>query len=88
MGFTGEDSPLQGVKNLFITPRLGSSTREAKLRASWYVAHRMHEAITNVMTSIDGPSGYGLLPQSAPMDLELPDVQTADPWKQPELMLR
>ena len=44
--FASEGSPLQGLKNLFITPRLGSHTREARLRASWYVAHRMHEAIS------------------------------------------
>lgn len=45
-GFQGEASPLKGLKNLFVTPRLGAHTREARLRASWYVAHRMHEAIS------------------------------------------
>ena len=45
-GFQGETSPLKGLKNLFVTPRLSAHTREARLRASWYVAHRMHEAIT------------------------------------------
>ena len=44
--FASDGSPLQGLKNLFITPRLGSHTREARLRSSWYVAHRMHEAIS------------------------------------------
>ena len=45
-GFQGETSPLKGLKNLFVTPRLSSHTREAKLRASWFVAHRIHEAIS------------------------------------------
>lgn len=45
VNFPGNSSPLMGLKNLFVTPRLGSHTREARLRSSWYVAHRMHEAI-------------------------------------------
>lgn len=68
--FADESSPLYGLKNLFITPRLGSHTREARLRSSWYVAHRMHEAITNT----ERPSGFGYSPHSQPMDLDLPGV--------------
>ena len=68
--FAGENSPLHGLKNLFITPRLGSHTHEARLRSSWFVAHRLHEAIT----SLDGNSGFGYLQLSAPMDLDLPGV--------------
>ena len=64
--FVAAGSPLHGLKNLFITPRLGSNTREAKLRASWYVAHRLHEAIAAQH------SNFGQLPHSAPMDFELP----------------
>ena len=45
--FLDENSPLRGLKNLFVTPRLGSQTREARLRSSWYVAHRIHEAIAD-----------------------------------------
>lgn len=45
-GFQAEDSPLWGLKNLFITPRLGSHTREARMRSSWYVAHGLHESIS------------------------------------------
>ena len=44
--FAAPESPLHGLRNLFLTPRLGSHTREARLRASWYVAHRVHEALT------------------------------------------
>ena len=44
--FVAEGTPLHGIPNLHLTPRLGSHTREAKLRASWYVAHRMHETLS------------------------------------------
>ena len=82
--FAGENSPLYGLKNLFVTPRLGSHTHEARLRASWYVAHRMHEAISN----LEGSSGFGHLPQSAPMVLELPGAVSASQWGEPELLMR
>lgn len=45
-GFASRGSPLHDLDNLFLTPRLGSYTRESRLRASWYVAHRIHEALT------------------------------------------
>lgn len=45
-GFASRGSPLHECQNLFLTPRLGSHTREARLRASWYVAHRIHETLT------------------------------------------
>ncbi|WP_332776564.1 NAD(P)-dependent oxidoreductase [Polaromonas sp.] len=79
--FLGESSPLKGLKNLFVTPRLGSHTREARLRSSWYVAHRMHEAINVHKT------GFDQLP-SAPMDLELPGAGTPSQWSEPEFMIR
>lgn len=44
--FAAEGSPLHGIPNLHLTPRLGAHTREAKLRASWYVAHRIHETLS------------------------------------------
>lgn len=44
-GFASRGSPLHECSNLFLTPRLGSHTREARLRASWYVAHRIHETL-------------------------------------------
>ena len=62
--FQADTSPLKGLKNLFVTPRLGSHTREARMRSSWYVAHRIHEAIS-VRTS-----QFDQLPQSVPMDIE------------------
>lgn len=44
--FAAEGTPLHGIPNLHLTPRLGSHTREAKLRASWYVAQRIHETLS------------------------------------------
>ena len=82
--FADENSPLHGLKNLFVTPRLGSHTREARLRASWYVAHRMHEAIS----SIDGSIGFGHLPHSTPMDLELPGAEPMSQDGESELLVR
>lgn len=46
--FIAPDSPLNGLRNLFVTPRLGSHTHEARVRASWYVAHRLHETLSGV----------------------------------------
>lgn len=51
--FPGETSPLKGLKNLLITPRLGSHTREARLRSSLYLAHRIDEAITAQHSGLD-----------------------------------
>ena len=79
--FLGDASPLKGLKNLFVTPRLGSHTREARLRSSWYVAHRMHEAISAPQNTND-PA------QSAPMDLELPGATSPSQWAEPEFMIR
>jgi phosphoglycerate dehydrogenase-like enzyme len=65
-GFASRGSPLHERDNLFLTPRLGSHTRESRLRASWYVAHRMHEALTAPGTSgFDQASGMMGL-ESAP----------------------
>ena len=45
-GFAARGSPLHAVENLYLTPRLGAHTHQARLRASWYVAHRIHETLT------------------------------------------
>ncbi|MDI1271834.1 MAG: NAD(P)-dependent oxidoreductase [Polaromonas sp.] len=80
--FTREGSPVQGLKNLFITPRLGSHTREARLRSSWYVAHRMHEAI------MAGQQRNADSVLSAPMDLELPGAVSPSQWSEPGFVAR
>lgn len=65
-GFAARGTPLYDLNNLFLTPRLGSYTRESRLRASWYVAHRIHEALTG-----PAPNSYDHVP-SMPMGLDLP----------------
>lgn len=45
-GFASRGTPLHELSNLVLTPRLGSHTREARVRASWYVAQRIHETLT------------------------------------------
>jgi D-3-phosphoglycerate dehydrogenase len=67
-GFASKGTPLHEVTNLFLTPRLGSHTRESRLRASWYVAHRIHETLA-------APRGSGLdHPSSAPVPLDSADA--------------
>jgi len=63
-GFASRGTPLHELNNLFLTPRLGSYTREARLRASWYVAHRIHETLTGPRASVMDQLA------TAPADLE------------------
>ncbi|HWI83881.1 NAD(P)-dependent oxidoreductase [Ramlibacter sp.] len=44
-GFASRGTPLHDLDNLFLTPRLGAHTHQARMRASWYVAHRIHETL-------------------------------------------
>jgi D-3-phosphoglycerate dehydrogenase len=76
-GFASKGSPLHECSNLFLTPRLGSHTRESRLRASWYVAHRMHETLA-------GPRAAGFDQPSSPMDLDGPRRVA----NQPNLIIR
>lgn len=66
-GFASKGSPLHDVANLYLTPRLGSQTREARVRASWYVAHRLHETLTSMVRPT---TGFDSLPPSAPVPLD------------------
>lgn len=81
--FAAEGSPLHGLPNLHLTPRLGPHTREAKLRASWYVAHRIHETLTpsalnrdtvqsdfSVLDSLQFPEQEEPLPTITPQEWE------------------
>jgi phosphoglycerate dehydrogenase-like enzyme len=45
-GFAASGTALHDLRNLYLTPRLGSYTRESRVRASWYVAQRLHETLT------------------------------------------
>lgn len=75
--FLGLYSPLQGLKNLFITPRLGSHTHEARWRSSWYVAHRIHDTLA--AESSDGlMSSHGVCREIAP-NVSTTETQTQTP---------
>lgn len=73
--FAARGSPLHGIANLILTPRIGSYTVEARTRASWYVAHRLHEALAGPLHAREpGISG--------PMDLDGP-VSSLGPFSGP-----
>jgi phosphoglycerate dehydrogenase-like enzyme len=69
------ESPLRGLKNLFLTQGLGWQTQEAGLRSCWYVAHRIAEALTA------NNSGFDLLP-SAPVPLHARAAVLPSDWPQ------
>jgi len=71
-GFASRDTPLHARDNLFITPRIGSHTRESRLRSSWYVVHRVHETLTNPR-----PSSYDSVPSSTGGELEMAGASSA-----------
>jgi phosphoglycerate dehydrogenase-like enzyme len=82
-GFNDEGSPLHGLRNLFFTPRLGANTEQARSRASWYIAHRLHEYLSqeSVPTSNRTPS--------RPMDLELPpELPLNSSFGDPDFIIR
>ena len=49
------DSPLQGLPNVCVTPRLAPYTHESQLRGSWYLVDRIHETL--MMSEARGPGG-------------------------------
>ncbi|MEZ5645687.1 MAG: NAD(P)-dependent oxidoreductase [Burkholderiaceae bacterium] len=79
--FASEGTALYGVPNLHLTPRLGSHTREAKLRASWYVAHRIHETLTpGAMRGDERNSDFSILDSLDFRDQEEPQAVTPSQW--------
>ena len=80
--FAAEGTPLYGVPNLHLTPRLGSHTREAKLRASWYVAHRIHETLSPVAAQAEAKvSDFSVLDSlEYSTDQDDPQALTASQW--------
>jgi phosphoglycerate dehydrogenase-like enzyme len=79
--FAAEGTALYGVPNLHLTPRLGSHTREAKLRASWYVAHRIHETLTPSAVRIEErTSDFSVLDSLDFRDQEEPQAITPSQW--------
>ena len=57
-GFASRGSPLHDAQNLYLTPRLGSYTRESRVRASWYVAHRIHDTLAGAAAADVTGSGH------------------------------
>jgi D-3-phosphoglycerate dehydrogenase len=76
-GFARRGTPLHELDNLFLTPRLGSHTRESRVRASWYVAHRVHETLTTPCTHAQDQLA------SAPMALDVTGGRTT-----PQVIIR
>jgi phosphoglycerate dehydrogenase-like enzyme len=85
-GFAAPGSPLHDIPNLHLTPRLGAHTREAKLRASWYVAHRIHETLAPPLPQRpDQVSDFTALdsldPGDSASDPEWPAFDTPSQWE-------
>lgn len=84
-GFASGDSPLRGLRNLYLTPRVGSLTREARVRASWHVAQRLHETLTQPRHSgfdaiLSTPMGLDAMPpESGSAPLSGPQPLADDP---------
>ena len=80
--FAGPGTPLHNIPNLHLTPRLGSHTREAKLRASWYVAHRIHETLSPVVErGQEQASDFSVLDSlDSSRDPEWPPVDSGSQW--------
>ena len=81
--FLGPESPLAGVPRFYSMPRLASNTREARVRASWYLAHRLHDALTGVGDGADNGSAGSSTHTGARARFEssgLPSDQSASSW--------
>jgi phosphoglycerate dehydrogenase-like enzyme len=87
--FAAEGTPLHAVPNLHLTPRLGSHTREAKLRASWYVAHRIHESLSPLASHPETRhSDFSVLDSLDYADQEDPQAVSPSQWSSLELHRR
>lgn len=78
--FAAEGTPLHKLPNLHLTPRLGSHTREAKLRASWYVAHRIHETLSPLTAGQPVPSDFTAPDSVQPAGHDDPQAVTPSQW--------
>jgi phosphoglycerate dehydrogenase-like enzyme len=79
VGFAAEGTPLHGIPNLHLTPRLGAHTREAKLRASWYVAHRIHETLSPAAARAAAAPGSDFSPLDSLHDSGPPFAESTRP---------
>jgi phosphoglycerate dehydrogenase-like enzyme len=70
----GDAMPLlRTLPNFYATPRIGSQTMEAHQRASWYMAHRLHDALAPEGAAENGSS-------SQSMSLSLPGEVNPSSW--------
>jgi phosphoglycerate dehydrogenase-like enzyme len=75
--FAGIGSPLHGLPNFYLTPRLGSKTREARVRASWHLANNIHDTLNQHPIDVDSTHDTAFDPlQSTPMPLGMPGEAT------------
>jgi D-3-phosphoglycerate dehydrogenase len=79
-GFAARGTPLYELRNLFVTPRLGSYTRESRVRASWYVVQRLHETLTTPRNSgfdsiLSASMGLDSVSPPESMPAALPDAR-------------
>jgi len=79
--FAATGTPLAEQRNLYLTPRLGSYTRESRVRASWYVAQRLHETLTSPRLSgfesgLSAPMGLDSVAPPDSHPASLPDLET------------
>lgn len=65
-GALDEGRPLHGLGNLQVTPRLGSTTRESRLRSAWAVARRIDELL---MAAPSGAAEFRPTAPGEPLDL-------------------
>jgi len=80
--FAAPGTPLHNLPNLHLTPRLGSHTREAKLRASWFVAHRIHETLSPTLAREEGRhSDFSLLDSLDYAEPQGPPTVPPSPWE-------
>jgi phosphoglycerate dehydrogenase-like enzyme len=68
---------LRTLPNFYATPRIGSQTREARQRASWYMAHRLHDVLTPEGAAEGGAEGGA---SSRSMPLSLPGEVNPSSW--------
>lgn len=64
---------LRTLPNFYATQRIGSMTREARQRASWYMAHRLHDALAPEDADVNAAS-------SRSMSLSLPGEANPSSW--------
>ncbi len=60
-GFAGRGTALFEQPNLYLTPRVRAATRESRVRASWYVAQRLHETLTSPSPSMFDSTISGMM---------------------------